>query len=183
MSNSPNLVLTGFMGTGKTTAGRLLAGRLSRDFVDTDALIEREAKMTVREIFTRLGEPAFREMEREACRRVSQQPGQVIAIGGGALLDARNREVLEQTGVIVLLTCETRELAGRLRESAQRGERPLLAGDIDETIRKLLVERESVYSAVSLRVDTTHITPEQVADAVLSLYCDRLGRSAEEVQL
>jgi shikimate kinase len=169
-SNLPNLVLAGFMGTGKSTVGPLVARKLNMPYVDTDHLIEECAKLGVSEIFAQYGEPAFRDMEREACRTVATYRNHVISVGGGALLDPSNRAALESTGVLVLLTCEQTVLIKRLQESARRGERPLLANDFEETVGRLLKAREPVYQAIEHRVDTTNLTPEQVADSLIKLY-------------
>lgn len=168
--HEPNLILAGFMGTGKSTVGATLAQMMHRTFADTDVLIEHEAGMTVSEIFTVHGEAAFRVFERNACRQVAENSGQVVAIGGGALLDRHSRAILEASGVLVLLSCRADILVQRLAESAARGERPLLKGEIHETVSRLLEERHPVYSSVGLQVDTTCRTSEQVAKAVLVLY-------------
>jgi shikimate kinase len=178
---NPNIVLAGFMGTGKTTVGRLLARRLGRPFVDTDALIEEGAGMTVAAIFAGEGEAAFRRLESEVCRRVASSGGQVVALGGGALLDGGNRATLESAGVLVLLTCRPDTLVERLTESARRGERPLLRDDVEDTIGRLLEAREPVYSTVRLRVDTTERTPEEVAEEVLNLYRHEIEPAMREV--
>jgi shikimate kinase len=167
---SPTLVLAGFMGTGKSTVGPLVARALGRPFVDTDAIVEREAGITIREIFATQGEPAFRAMERQAVHEAADMVGVVMSIGGGALLDPENRRALEATGVIVLLACEPDTLVRRLEESMRRGERPLLGGDLRRRVETLLREREPAYSLVRLRVDTTHLAPDEVADCVLALY-------------
>ena len=174
----PNLVLAGFMGTGKTTVGKILAGQLGRPFLDTDALVEVATGMTVAEIFARYGEEAFRAREHEACKEVAGRQGLVVALGGGALLDPANRAAIESSGVLVLLTCEHLALAARLRESARRRERPLLSGDLEGTIDRLLKKREPVYSTVRLRVDTTRATPHEVAEQVLGLYRESIESSA-----
>jgi shikimate kinase/3-dehydroquinate synthase len=166
----PNLVLAGFMGTGKTTVGRLVAERLGMPFVDTDALIEADAGMSVREIFAREGEPHFRALEHEICMRVASESGQVIAVGGGALLDYNSHAALEKSGDIILLTCETETLLARLESSALRGERPLLEGDFKRSVSELLEARKAIYGRIMLRVDTTHLTPEAAASKVLELY-------------
>lgn len=166
----PNLILSGFMGTGKTTIGRILAERLDMEFVDTDMLIETEAGTTVSEIFAKQGEPAFRKLESALCERLGTYQGHIIATGGGALLDPANRVALENTGIVVLLTCESQQLRDRLEESARRGERPLLRRDLEQTINNLLEQREPVYSTFALKVDTTNLTPEEAADAVLHFY-------------
>ncbi len=166
----PNLVLAGFMGTGKTTIGALLAGRLGRPFIDTDGLVEQEAGMTISDIFATQGEPAFRALERQACKKAASYAGLVIGTGGGALLDSENRHALEQSGIIVLLTCGCDALVNRLRESAVRGERPLLGSDRPARVAELLNAREPVYSSIPLRVDTTRLAPAEVANEVLALY-------------
>jgi 3-dehydroquinate synthase len=166
----PNLVLTGFMGTGKTTVGRLVSERLGMSFVDTDALIEAEAGMNIRELFTTKGEPYFRALEREICMRVASESEQVVAVGGGALLDYDSHMALEKSGFLVLLTCDTETLIERLEGSAKRGERPLLEGDFKRRITELLESRKVVYGRVMDRVDTTQLTPEESVDKVVELY-------------
>ena len=166
----PNLVLAGFMGTGKTTVGQLVAARLGMPFVDTDALIEAEEGMTVPGIFASKGEPHFRALEREVCMRVAHQAGKVVTIGGGALLDYDIHAALERNGILVLLTCEIDALLGRLKTSALRGERPLLDGDFRQKVNELLAARKPIYERVTLRVDTTHLTPAQAATEVMELY-------------
>ncbi len=168
----PNLVLAGFMGTGKSTIGPILARMLGRTFVDTDSLIEQDAHLTISEIFARHGEAAFRALESDVCTQLAKSAGLIVAVGGGALLDQRNRAALEATGVLVMLTCCIESLVQRLGNSVERGERPMLSGDIGETVSKLLEERAPVYSSVALQVDTTGRTPEQVAEAILALYTE-----------
>jgi shikimate kinase len=168
--HKPNLVLSGFMGTGKSTIGRILAQRLNMQFADTDTQIESEAGMTVSEIFRVHGESAFREMEHDMCERLSNCHNYVIATGGGALLNPASRAALERTGVLILLTCDQQTLLQRLQESARRGERPLLRHDLEDAIASIMQQREPAYSTISLKVDTTQLTPEQAADAALELY-------------
>ncbi len=168
--HKPNLVLSGFMGTGKSTVGRILAQRLNMQFADTDTHIEAEAGMTVSEIFRVHGEPTFRQMEHDICQRLASRQNHVIATGGGALLNPSSRAALERTGVLILLTCDQQILLHRLQESARRGERPLLRHDLEAAIATILQQREPIYSTINLTVDTTHVTPEQAADAALELY-------------
>ncbi len=126
--------------------------------------------MSVREIFATEGEPHFRALEREICMRVASESGRVIALGGGALLDYDTRVAFEQSGVLILLTCEAETLFGRLESSALRGERPLLEGDFRRKVSELLEARKAIYLPVVFRVDTTHLTPEETATRVLELY-------------
>jgi shikimate kinase len=175
---SPNLVLAGFMGTGKSTVGPLLASTLRRPFVDTDVLVERTAGMAISEIFASRGEPAFRALERQAVREAAALEQVVLSIGGGALLDPENTRALEAAGVIVLLTCERDTLLGRLEESARRKERPMLGDDLHGNVDALLRAREPAYSRVRLKVDTTHLAPHEVVDRVLALYRQAIRQEA-----
>jgi shikimate kinase len=166
----PNLVLEGFMGTGKSTVGAILAARLQWDFIDTDVLVEQDAGMTIKEIFARQGEAGFRAFEKAACLRAASRPFTVIATGGGALLDPESRSALESSGVVILLTCEKKALLARLEESARRGERPMIADNFEARVNELLHIRGELYSSIPLKVDTTDITPEEAASRVLELY-------------
>jgi shikimate kinase len=166
----PNLVLEGFMGTGKSTVGAILARRLQWDFVDTDEQIEQQAGMPIKEIFSKHGEAGFRVMERDACIEAASRQFTVIALGGGALLDADSRSALEESGIVILLTCELNTLLERLEKSARKGERPMLAGNFTERVEHLLHIRGELYGSIPLKVDTTDLTPEEVADRVIELY-------------
>ncbi len=178
IEGAPNLVLAGFMGTGKSTVGGLLASRLQRSLVDTDALIIQKAGMPISQIFAHYGEPYFREIERGVCLEVAATRNAVVATGGGALLDPTTRAAFQADGVVVLLTCERDTLLARLEESARRGVRPLLGDDFAVQVDRLLAAREPVYSSLPLQVDTTHLDPAQIADRVLALYYEAIERGA-----
>jgi shikimate kinase len=163
-----NLVLTGFMGTGKSAVGPLVAGRLGMRFVDMDPTIEARTGLTVSEIFRARGEAAFREMEAALCRELAAQRGLVIATGGGALLVPANRAALGATALIVCLTCAVDEILARLARAADR---PLLeAADRAARVRALLEARAPVYAGLPAHVDTTGLTPPQVAERVVELW-------------
>ncbi|MCS7040296.1 MAG: AAA family ATPase, partial [Caldilineales bacterium] len=115
-ASPPNLVLTGFMGTGKTAVGRAVAARLGRPFVDMDEWIARRAGMSIAEIFARQGEGAFRAMEAELVRELAGQRGLVIATGGGALVDPTNRETFCRTGLVICLTASVEAILARVGE-------------------------------------------------------------------
>src|SRR4051794_33347463 len=104
------------MGVGKSTVGQLAAQRLQWTHIDTDTVIEQETGLSISEIFARDGEEAFRERERDLCRRLGEEPYLVISTGGGMLVDPNNRARLEESGVIVLLTCDREVLIKRLAE-------------------------------------------------------------------
>ena len=160
-----NLVLTGFMGTGKTTVGRILADRLGFGFVDTDEVIESRAG-PIPQIFERHGEPGFREMERTVARELAGRTGLVIATGGRMMLDAECAACLEPEANVFCLTADPDTVIERIGDTAKR---PLLAGpDASERVRELLAERAEGYARFA-PVDTDGRSAEEVADAVMSL--------------
>lgn len=167
---SRTVYLTGFMGTGKSVVGRALARRLRRPFVDLDAVIERKTGLSVADVFARRGERSFRRLEHDALKRVARRGGTVVALGGGALIDPSNRKLVDETGVLVRLTCERRELVRRLRPS--RAERPLLAGGGLETrVAALVKARAGAYHRARWSVSTT----TRSAEAAAALIARRLS--------
>ena len=161
-----NLVLTGFMGTGKTSLGKLLAEKLGRCFVDLDQKIEQDTGMTVPQIFEKYGEKYFRELEKNAVKEVAARKNLVIATGGGTVKDEENIRLLKNSGVMVCLTTEPEEI---FRRTERRGERPVLdAGDEDRlnTIKKLLAERQKFYAQADYTVDTTDWSPLQIMNDI-----------------
>jgi len=164
----PNLVLTGFMGTGKTAVGRAVAARLGRPFVDMDEVIAQRAGMSIPAIFVRQGEPAFRAMEADLVRELAGQRGLVIATGGGALVDTTNRELLCRSGLVICLTASVETILTRVGSSR---ERPLLADadDVRARVTALLAQRAAAYAEIPYTVDTTHRSLTQVVEEVLHL--------------
>ncbi len=161
-----NVILTGFMGTGKTSLGKMLATKLGRPFVDIDKKIEDETHLSIPKIFERFGEEHFRELERAAVKELSERRGLVIATGGGTIKDAENLRLLKNSGVMICLTTEPEEIFNR---TARRGERPVLDGGGDErlaTIKKLLAERQKFYERADYTVDTTEWSPIQIVDDI-----------------
>ena len=160
-----NLILIGFMGTGKTSLGKLLANRLGRGFIDLDQKIEHDAKMTIPQIFELHGEKYFRELEKKAVREVSERKNLVIATGGGTVKDAENVRLLKNSGVIICLTTDPEEI---FRRTERRGERPVLDSGEDRlaTIKKLLAEREIFYSQADYTIDTTDWSPLQIMNDI-----------------
>ena len=167
VSEWANVVITGFMGTGKSEVGLEVARRLGREFVDMDALIEQRVGMAIPEIFAKRGEGFFRQQERELCQELAERRGLVIATGGGALIPVENRRVLGTSGLLVCLTCDVREI---LRRLAQAEDRPLLdVADRRERIATLLAERREAYSRIPHQIDATGLTVEEVAERVIKL--------------
>lgn len=144
-----NLYLYGAPGSGKSTYGRHLAAEKAMPFVDLDAAIEKRAGRTIPEIFAREGEAAFRAQEKEELKRVAATPGQVVALGGGALLDAESRQVAERTGRVIFLECDEDELLRRVEASQAR---PLLAGDAAARMQRLLAARREHYLSFAERI-------------------------------
>ena len=162
-----NIVLVGFMGTGKTTVGRLVAGRLGMSFVDMDQAIEERAGRKISEIFAAEGEPYFRELERDAVKELSAKAGLVIATGGGVVLNHDNISDFSRSGTVVCLIADPRVILDRVSNESHR---PLLeGGEKARKILTLLESRRKLYDSIPNRIDTTSITPAQVAEKVLVL--------------
>ncbi len=158
-----NIVLTGFMGTGKTTVGRLVAQLLQRPFVDSDNLIVFRAGKSIARLFAEEGEERFRSLEREVCRELAGQEGLVIATGGGALLDEQNRHALGQTGMLVCLLASTECIRNRL---AHESGRPLFNGAWEA----LYAERLASYESMPQQLTTDGRAPQDVAQEVVRLW-------------
>ena len=176
-----NIVLIGLMGAGKSTVGQLLAVRLGRPFVDTDAVVEHDTGSTVAALFAEQGERHFRALESAAVRQVAALRGQVIAVGGGAVLDPGNVTQLRSTGDIVLLDADTALLAQRVGTG---DDRPLLSGtSAAQRLEQLRSERAAAYAGAAVHVvDTTDRSPEEVAEAVFVWATNRPGLlSSDEV--
>ncbi|NPV07157.1 MAG: 3-dehydroquinate synthase [Anaerolineae bacterium] len=162
-----NLVLTGFMGSGKTEVGRAVAEHLGRRFVDMDEVLARRLGMSVPDIFRRLGEPFFRAEESRLARELADERELVIATGGGTLVDRGNREALGATGLLVRLTASPEALWERV--SGTRGRPMLEAGDRRGRMEELLQQREPAYREIPHQVDTTGLAVEQVVARVVDI--------------
>jgi shikimate kinase/3-dehydroquinate synthase len=182
-----HVVLTGFMGTGKTAVGREVARRLGRQFVDMDAEIEARAGKPIPRIFAEDGEAAFRRMEAALCEELSTRPSPrplgfsetlrvspgvstlVIATGGGALVDAANRALMMGSGTIVCLTCAIDEILRRVNDGGDP-DRPLLdVADRRAEIERLLEVRREAYQSIPWQIDTTALSVDEVAARVVEL--------------
>ncbi len=166
--SEPSLVLTGFMGSGKTAVGRAVAAALGRPFVDMDAVLEERLGTTIAGYFAAAGEAAFRQAEAALIGELAARPGLVIATGGGALVpEANRRAFLEAGATVILLACAPHELLRRLEGATDR---PLLAGgDPAAAVERLLAARQAAYEAIPLRLDTTHLTVAEAAARVQRL--------------
>ena len=164
------IVLTGFMGTGKTSVGKELSGLLGYPFVDTDALIEEKEGTPISLIFKNKGEDYFRKLEQDTVKDVSMRRNAVIATGGGVIKNRKNVENLGRNGIIVWLKADPEIILKRVM--LEGGKRPLL--EVEEPLKeinKLLSERIKLYEQADTSVDTNYITPRESAHEII----DRLG--------
>jgi|AMWB02.1.fsa_nt_gi shikimate kinase len=163
----PNIILTGFMGTGKSTLGRHLAAKLGFRFRDLDDMIVAHESMSVNEIFHQKGEPYFRALETSLIRSISAEKGMVLSTGGGAVVAPENRTMLRNMGFVVNLCASPAALLERL---AGENDRPLLRRAKDTaTVIRMLQEREACYADADLRIDTTDKKMEAVADEIMQI--------------
>jgi len=180
----PPVIVTGFMGTGKTETARALAEILGLECIDTDRLIEQMEGMTVAELFEKKGEPHFRRREEEVCANLAGRSGIVIATGGGTVIHPGNFDILSSAGHLVLLEASVDTILKRVDGG---GARPLLGGNqgspegLRKRILSILEERRSAYHRISHRIDTSNISPEETAcriAASLDLGSRRVGTTA-----
>jgi len=163
-----NIALIGFMGTGKSAVGHVLAQKTGWKFVETDALIEQIAGKKIPDIFRQDGEIRFREIEIEAVKQAASGKKQVIACGGGVVLNTINIARLKENGTVVLLRATPAAILRRV--SADKTVRPLLkdTGDTALRIRDLLKARRAFYfHAADIIIDTSRLNLEATANAVL----------------
>lgn len=163
-----NIVLVGFMGTGKTSVGIKLADILNMQFVDTDVLIEKENGMSISDMFSQKGEEYFRDKESSVIERVSKLDNQVIATGGGAVKREENINNLKTNGVIFCLHASSEII---LQRTSSEGHRPLLQVDDPlKRISEMLKEREPFYAQADYRIDTSDLTIEQVIEKIVNIF-------------
>jgi shikimate kinase len=159
------LVLTGFMGSGKSTVGPLLAARLGWSFLDVDEVIEAEAGTTIAALFARHGEAAFRERERATIARLAAQDALVLALGGGAIEHEATRALLLEGPGTLLVHLEVRLETTLERCGGTEQSRPVLADRAHLEARYL--RRLPLYRAAHLSIAADALTPEEVAEAIL----------------
>lgn len=164
-----HIFLYGPPATGKTTIGEILSRNLKLPFIDLDRVIESKAGMSIPQIMEGQGESAFRDLESSALREITLTPNpsptgrgeSVVALGGGALLRDENRQHVESSGKIVLLTAELDTLLARLNEDSNK--RPLLVGDLKSKLKSLLENRREHYDSFTLKLDVDDQSAEQIA--------------------
>jgi len=160
--NDKNIVLVGFMATGKSTVGQILASKLGRVFYDIDTAIEHRTGLTIPRIFAEHSEPFFRAIEKGLCHEVALQKNLIVATGGGAIIDEDSRNILLKTSFVVCLMASPEIIESRLQQFDMRP----LAGKW----RELLEKRMPIYQSLPNIINTDDLEPEQVAEEVLRLW-------------
>jgi len=165
-----NIVLVGFMGTGKTTIATQLANKLNMRYVSTDSLIEAREKRTINEIFTKESEEYFRGVESDIIREISSQENLVIDAGGGAVIREENLTNLKSNGVVICLTADEETIMSRTKKYKHR---PLLnVEDPKLKIRTLLAKRAPFYAKADHCIDTGKLTVRQTVDEIMAYVGD-----------
>ena len=163
-----NIVLIGFMGTGKTTVGQQISKELRMPMVDTDTMVEVDNQMIIGEIFDRYGEGYFRNLETAAVRKVSKFKSHVISTGGGVVLRFENLNLLQENGLLFCLRATPEEIFERIKDESRR---PLLKDpDPPNKIRQLLQARQAHYQRIEHQIETTNLSIEEVTNQIIGIY-------------
>lgn len=161
-----NIVLIGFMGTGKTAVGKRLAALLNKEFYDTDQEVEAVTGMSIAQLYSRYGEVRFRSEEKLAVNRLAQRDDCVIATGGSVALERYNIDLLSEKGVLVCLSARPDIIYERVR---RRNNRPILQkGDLYETILKLMAQREFIYKCADFYIDTSDMEFQDIINSIMA---------------
>jgi len=162
-----NIVIAGFMGTGKSTVAKQLARKLKMEFVDMDQVIEENKGMSIADIFARYGEDYFRQQENKLVKELSQRENMVIATGGGTLLSSDNAKILSQKGEIICLYADPTTIYNRIKS---KNNRPLLREEnVLESINQLLKVRKKIYDNIKLKIDTSDLSIKEVVERIIEL--------------
>ncbi|RAV19886.1 shikimate kinase [Paenibacillus contaminans] len=159
-----NIVLVGFMGTGKSTVGLTLEEALKWKLIDVDqAIVEREG-LSIPDIFSTRGEAAFRAIESEVLETIMARSEQIVATGGGAVLAERNRESMSRNGLVVALKASAETIVARVSGDTNR---PLLQGNPAEFVPILLEKRKGAYDFADVEIDTDLLTAQEIAGLIV----------------
>lgn len=164
---SKNIVLCGFMGSGKSVTGKLLAEKLGFEFVDMDEFIESQTGISVNDIFKTQGESAFRKMETDAALQLGKKTSLVISSGGGTVLNPQNVNYLKANGILFLLDVTAYTVKSRLKNDASR---PLLAKDKENAIETLLNSRKSAYINAADYIIDSNGSKFSAAEEIIKIY-------------
>lgn len=163
-----NIILIGFMGTGKSTVGIKLAERLKMQFIDMDREIEKLTGMSIPMLFKKHGEIRFRSEEQLMSRKLGRRSNLVIATGGGVVLNNENVEVLRESGMLICLDADPQVILARVNR--KKGSRPLLKKNLGaEDIEKMLNDREEYYARADYRIDTSGKEMDKIVQEIIQL--------------
>ncbi len=171
-----NIYLIGFRGTGKTSAGKLLAQNLGWEFIDADDYLEKKVRKTIKQIFEEGGEGLFRDKEEEVIKELCQTREKVVATGGGAVLRETNVKRMKESGLVILLEADAHTIYGRLRSDPKSStQRPNLTNlDSFNEITHLLDYRRPYYEkAADHRINTATLSPQEVVKEIIAIYQSR----------
>ncbi len=160
-----NIYIVGFMCSGKSTVGKILADRLSLSFVDVDEEIEKQYKKKIKDIFKEKGESFFRELERKKIEEISNRKNLVVSTGGGLGANLGNMNLMKKTGIVIWLKVPFAEIIKRCGKDT---ERPLLQLPEDK-LKNLFIEREDIYRLADITIDTHGKKPEDIVSEILFL--------------
>lgn len=160
-----NIVLTGFMASGKSSVGKNLASKLNMKFIDTDSLIEKKLSKKITEIFKENGEQYFRQQETKVIEEVAAFTSCIISCGGGVVLNNYNIELLRKNGIIVNLYASAQEVYKRISNNKDR---PLLQDTSVEKIQKLMDYRKPFYENCDICIETDDLSVEKITDLIVS---------------
>ena len=159
-----NIILCGFMGSGKTVTGKALAKKLNMEFIDLDIFIEQSQNMSLKDIFAKFGEPHFRNLESQAAAALGKSENKVIACGGGTVLNPENVAALKVNGEIFYLSVEPQTVKQRLKNDTNR---PLLADDKENAIDTLLKNRGPIYESAADRIIDSNGSIDYAVEQIL----------------
>lgn len=164
-----NIVITGFMASGKSTVSELLSKMTGMECIDTDCLIEKESDMSINEIFSKFGEPHFRKLENELSKRLANTDGKIISTGGGFVINPENIDNLRKNGTIFLLDADFSVIEERIEKA--RATRPLMQNSGIEGIKQRFEARKVYYDNCDYRIEIKgEATPEEIAEKILKIY-------------
>ncbi len=158
-----NIYLVGFMGSGKSTIGQILAKKLNMKFIDVDSEIEKKEDMKISEIFKKKGEKYFRDLEKKEIKTLTKEKGLIVSTGGGLGANLENMERMKKTGTVIWLDVPLNVILDRCKNDQNR---PLLQQSLED-LKKLFEERKKVYSLANVHIKVKNQTPEELAEEIL----------------